>query len=49
MLEAAAPPERRDRELRRRLAKTETEQALALERLAQVGVDPDEANGGVGD
>ena len=42
MLEATAPPELRDRELRRRLAETETEEFVALERLARLGAYLDE-------
>jgi len=42
MLEATAPPELRDRELRRRLEETETEEFVALERLARLGIYLDE-------
>ncbi len=42
MLEASAPPELRDRELRRRLAETETEEFVTLERLARLYVYLDE-------
>jgi hypothetical protein len=42
MLEASAPPELRDHELRRRIAETKTEASVVLERLARLGVHPDE-------
>ena len=45
MLEASALPELRDRELRRRIAETETQQCIALEQLARLGVSPDETDG----
>ena len=38
MLEASAPPDHRDRELRSRIAETETQESVALERLARFGV-----------
>ncbi len=44
MLEAAASPDLRDRELRRRLAETETQQSVALEQLARLGIYPDDMN-----
>ena len=42
LLEAAAPPELRDRELRSRIAETETQEALVLDLLAEFGVYPDQ-------
>jgi len=42
MLEASAPPDLRDRELRRRLEETKTEASVVLERLARLGVYLDE-------
>jgi hypothetical protein len=42
MLEASAAPERRDRELRRRLAENASEESVMLEELARFGVFPDE-------
>jgi len=41
ILEAAAPPELRDREMRRRIAETESQEALVLELLAGLGVHPE--------
>ena len=42
MLEAAAAPELRDRELRRRLAENASQESVMLEELARFGVFPDE-------
>ena len=44
MLEAAAVPERRDRELCRRIADNETQQAVVLELLGRLSVHPDETS-----
>ena len=39
MLESVAPPERRDSELRRRIAEAKVEESVALAKLTELGVE----------
>ena len=40
MLESAAPPERRDNELRKRIAEVKVEEEVALSKLSELGAEP---------
>jgi hypothetical protein len=39
MLESVAPPELRDRELRRRISEVKIEESVALSKLMELGVE----------
>jgi len=39
-LESAAPPERRDNELRKRIAEVKVEEEVALSKLSELGANP---------
>lgn len=40
MLESVAPPDLRDKELRRRIRESKTEEEVALSKLAELGTTP---------
>jgi hypothetical protein len=39
MMESVAPPERRDREMRRRIAEVRVEESVALAKLTELGAE----------
>jgi len=40
MLESTAPPERRDKELRRRIGEVKVEEEVVLSNLSELGAEP---------